>query len=113
MTVTGNIDIGDVTGFLMYGIDCRLQLSPGQLSIYGANFDIEQSCNKQSAGFDILPNIAGVSGQIVVRDNKALGARYGFWVYPGSRTEDEGVISAGNVQLVNNIAVPWWDGFLC
>jgi hypothetical protein len=112
MTVKGNIDIGDGDGFYVVGST----YSPSEyLGCPYCQFTarILVASNRaisNTTGFNVSPNSWHGSGQIVVRDNEALGDGTGFVVYSVYRAVLS-QLSAGNVQLVNNIAAHGGMGF--
>jgi hypothetical protein len=112
MTIKGNIDIGDGDGFFVFGST----FSPSEYNgcpYCQFNARILVASNRaisNTTGFNIAPNTWHGSGQIVVRDNEALGDGTGFVVYSVYKvvlTES----SADIVQLANNIAAHGGTGF--
>ena len=114
MTVKGNIDIGDATGFAMHGRDYLIKSclpSPYYCQFVARILIASNRAINDTTGFEIISNFWGYSsGQIVVRDNEALGAGTGFVVYPGYVFQFAEP-PAGSVQLVNNIAAHGGTGF--
>lgn len=51
-------------------------------------------------------------GQIIVKDNTALGAGVGFSLTPGEGGESKITYFAGNVQAINNVATNGGAGFV-
>jgi hypothetical protein len=112
MTIKGNIDIGDGDGFYVFGST----FSPSEYNgcpFCQFNARILVASNRaisNTTGFNVSPNTWHGSGQIVVRDNEALGDGTGYVVYSVYRAS-LAQLSAGNVQLVNNIAAHGGQGF--
>ncbi len=111
MSVQGNIDLGDKNGFAFYGYPDSLRLVP-----CGTEADCRFTAQVLVAGNQAINNQIGVNviqnnccffggGQIIVRDNVALGASTGFAVAPGNSD------SARNVQLLNNVATGGGVGY--
>ena len=120
MTIKGNIDIGDGVGFYAQGTE---ENPVGYIAC-----DYYNSCQftarilvasnraiGNTTGFNVVLNSwvgRGQRGYIVLRDNEALGDVTGFFVYPVfALTPETLVFSAGDVQLVNNIAAHGGTGF--
>ena len=120
MTVKGNIDIGDGVGFNVQGTD---ENPVGYIACgfyHSCQFTarILVAGNRaigNSTGFNVVVNswiALGHGGYIVLRDNEALGDGTGFFVYPVDFLSPETLVfSAGDVQLVNNIAAHGGTGF--
>lgn len=115
MTVKGNIDIGDGDGFYVFGISLtpyeQAGCPPGYCQFSARILVANNRAISNATGFNIVLNSLRGSGQIIVRDNEALGDTTGFFVYPGYQTEEGQELSAGNIQLVNNIATHGGTGF--
>ena len=117
VTIKGNIDFGDGVGFYVLGT----HLSP--VEIEGCSFydhcrfsaRILVASNRaigNTTGFEVVPNDWGGPGYIVERDNEALGDATGYFVYPVTILTPETLkFSAGNVQIVNNVAAHGGTGF--
>lgn len=112
MTIKGNTDIGDGDGFYVFGSTYSASEYRGcPYCQFNARILVasNRAISNPTAGFNVAPNTWHGSGQIVVRDNEALGAGIGFSVpayqYP------EHTFPATSVQLVNNIAAHGGTGF--
>ena len=111
MSVMGNIDIGDVVGFNVQGLDWNRRC-PAPFCQFTAQILLAGNrAINNSTGFMVNPNYwQDRAGQFMVRDNEALGAGTGFSISPGTSDEDLNY-SALDVRVVNNIASHCGTGF--
>ncbi len=119
ISIVGNIDQGDNNGFAFYGYPNLSLCPPGDVCrsftarVLLAN---NQAINNTSHGLIILLNYCGYysssCGSFTVKENFAFGAGTGVAVIPSSEEEDKGgLITAGEVALVSNVAVGGGVGF--
>lgn len=116
VSVAGNIDLGDANGFAFYGAPFVLRCLAAECPETTARISLagNQAINNSSNGFYILRDYCCYNGveSIIVENNSALGAATGFAVDPGGlETSEGGAITAGNVQLVHNVATAGGVGF--
>ncbi len=115
LSIQGNIDQGDANGFAFYGYqplrECGLEGPRRPDCRFPARILI---ANNQAigngTGFSVMVNQSR-AGSIIVKDNLARGAATGFAVSPGLPQSLRAMLSAAQVQLVNNVAVGGAVGF--
>jgi hypothetical protein len=115
MSVSGNIDIGDGNGVYFFGdgldgasyIGCPPLACTFSAQVLIAGNRLVNNGN----GVSVTTNNWGGPGTLVVRDNQAINAGTGYWIFPGYALGGINVGSSGNVQLINNIAAGGNVGF--
>ncbi len=111
MTVVGNVDLGDGTGFYYYGRNYLLRGCPIGDCLFVARLLIQDNrAVNNLIGFNLVPNIWTGPGQVIVRDNEASGGGTCFSGFPGFQGEP-GEYFSGNMQFVNNVASNCGVGF--
>jgi hypothetical protein len=110
VTIAGNVDIGDGSGFVFSGLEFedRLCPFPSCMSTAKVTFADNESINN-GAGFSVTVNTFNPS--IVLQNNLAQGGGTGFLVATGAQDEDGLSLGAGNVSLLNNVSVHNGYGF--
>jgi hypothetical protein len=124
MSVQGNVDLGDATGFAFYGYPFSLAEVPCAQYPGGGIADCRFTARVLVAANQAISNQIGIKietnqccifggGQIIVKDNAALGAGLGFSLTPGGGYgESKIAYFAGNVQVINNVATNGGSGFV-
>jgi hypothetical protein len=124
MSVQGNVDLGDATGFAFYGSPFSLAEVPCAQHPGGGIADCRFTARVLVAGNQAINNQIGIKietnqccsfggGQIIVKDNAALGAGIGFSLTPGGGYGQSKIAYfAGNVQVINNVATNGGSGFV-
>ena len=110
VTIAGNIDIGDGSGFVFSGheFEDRSCPVPNCMSTAKVTFADNESINN-GAGFNVTVNT--FNPPIVLQNNLAQGGGTGFVVSTGAQDEDGLSLGAGNVSLLSNVAVHNGVGF--
>jgi hypothetical protein len=108
--VEGNVDVGDQSGFVFKGLDFsdRPCPDPSCTSTAEITFSDNESINN-GAGFNVTVNT--FHDPIIVQNNIARGGGTGFFVDPGIQDLIGARLGAGNVALLNNVAVHNGVGF--
>jgi hypothetical protein len=115
ITVAGNVDVGDGTGFSFDGLDLEddLCFAPVPCLPQAISFSGNEATSNAIAGFDVTVNaqlrIGG--GPIVLQSNVARDAATGISVHPGFQTQIGGAVSAANVSVIGNLAIHDTLGF--
>ena len=110
VTVAGNIDMGDGNGFVFTGLDFsdRPCPAPDCMSTATLTFADNESINN-GAGFNVTVNT--FHPLIVLQNNLAQGAGTGFFVTPGVQSIAAQMLTAGNLEMLGNVAVHNGIGF--
>jgi len=114
VTVAGNVDVNDVTGFLFFGVQFHQIIGcPEGECLQNAQFLLsDNEAIGNSVGFNLTTNVDGGPGQLIVRNNMTVGAGTGFVAAGGC---GDGacidVASANIVQLIDNVAANGGTGF--
>ncbi len=115
ISVTGNVDIADGTGFSFQGYFWEDNLCRAPVPCLPAfiSFTGNEATSNPGAGFDVLLNaqIRIGGGAVRLQNNVARGAGTGFSVHPGAQDEFGEAIGAGNVSVLGNLAVHSGVGF--
>jgi hypothetical protein len=115
ISVGGNIDIGDGDGIYFFGDDfdgASYLGCPATACTFSARVLISGNrLVNNGNGVNLMTNNWGGPGTIVVRDNQTIHAGTGYHIFPGYPFGGLYVGSAGNVQLLNNIAASGNVGF--
>jgi hypothetical protein len=108
--VEGNVDVGDQNGFVFKGLDFtdRPCPDPSCTSTAEITFSDNESINN-GAGFNVTVNT--FHEPIIFQSNIAQGGGTGFFVDPGFQNIIGERLGAGNVVLLNNVAVHNGVGF--
>jgi hypothetical protein len=103
VTIAGNIDIGDGSGFVFSGLEFedRACPVPSCMSTAKLTFSDNESISN-GAGFIVTVNT--FNQPIILQNNLAQGGGNGFFVDPGLQNEDALKIGAGNVSVLGNVA---------
>jgi hypothetical protein len=109
ITVSGNVDVGDGTGFSFDGLEFEddLCLAPVPCLPQSISFSGNESTRNATASFDILLNAQVVigGGPVLLQSNVAREAGTGFSVRPGGQQEQGAGVTAANVSLIGNLAI--------
>jgi hypothetical protein len=110
VTVAGNVDVGDGNGFAFSGNQFVVSRCPDPRCVSTATvtFADNESINN-GAGFNVTVNI--FSPPIILQSNLARGSGTGFLVATGGQDEAGLFLGAGNVSLLDNVAVHNGFGF--
>jgi hypothetical protein len=124
MTVSGNIDLKDGTGFVVNGEEGGTPQSsvcppfiPNPCPPFFGNVILSgNEAIGNHIGFDMEPKLADIYGtqQYLLQNNIAIGADTGFVVDPFGSVDCDDCFDAGRVQvaaIMNNIAVNGGTGF--
>jgi hypothetical protein len=113
VTVAGNVDVGDMTGFSFVGVDLD-QIGPCPTGACPQTAHFLLSDNQaigNGSGFKFRVNLDG-AGQLIARNNLTVGAGVGFAAIPGCSPCESTVNAPANiVQLIDNVAVNGGVGF--
>ncbi len=124
MSVQGNVDLGDATGLAFYGYPYSLFEVPCAQHSGGGIADCRFTARVLVAGNQAINNQIGIKietnqccsfggGQIIVKDNAALGTGIGFSLTPGGGYGQSKIVYfAGNVQALNNVVTGGGSGFV-
>ena len=124
MSMQGNVDLGDATGFAFYGYPYSLAEVPCAQGPGGGTADCRFTARVLVADNQAINNQIGIKietnqccifggGQIIVKDNAALGTGIGFSLTPGGGYGQSKIAySAGNVQVISNVATNGGSGFV-
>ena len=113
ITVSGNVDIGDSTGFAFLGRDVTdrpcpvIQACSTGAIIFSGNQGIDNAGN----AFNVTEN-AWSGGAIQLQGNYARGAGTGFYAPGGIDSEGGGTSGSQHTSLTNNVATNNGLGFL-
>jgi hypothetical protein len=113
VTVAGNVDVNDGTGFSFVGIDFnQIRSCPDGACPQTAHFLLsDNQAIGNGTGFNLQVNLAAAE-PLIVRNNLTVGAGTGFAVIPGcDACETLDQAPAGNVQLIDNVAANGGVGF--
>jgi hypothetical protein len=104
VTVAGNVDVGDGSGFVFNGFEFEDRLCPVPSCMSNAQitFSDNESINN-GAGFSVTVNTWS-GGIVTFQNNLAGGAGTGFYVDTGIQDLDGLRLGAGNVVLLGNVA---------
>jgi hypothetical protein len=117
ISVSGNIDIGDGDGVFFFGDafdgSSFRGCPPPPACTFSARVLIgDNRLLNNGNGVNVVLNDWGSNpGSVVIRDNQATNAGYGYWIFPGFAGGGARLSSSDNVQLVNNIAAKGNVGF--
>lgn len=113
ITIEGDVDLGDHTGFSFTGQEftdrpCPVPQCQPTAQVLLANNEPDDNLG---TGFAVAVRAFFGPGGVALRDNVARGAGTGFSVATGFQSEDGSARSAGNVSLVGNVAAHNGLGF--
>ena len=115
ISVAGNVDVGDGTGFSFAGIDFedRLCFAPVPCLPQSISFSGNESTSNAAAGFAVQLNAQVVigGGPVLLQNNVAQEAGTGFSVHPGGQDEIGAAVTAANVSVIGNLAIHTGLGF--
>jgi hypothetical protein len=111
VTIAGNIDLGDLNGFVFHGASFvdRPCPVPSCMSTAQVIFSDNESINNGVSAFSV--NVSTYRPPIILQSNLAHGGGTGFFVTPGDQNEAGFEISANNVSVLGNVAVHNGVGF--
>ena len=106
ITIAGNVDLGDQTGFSFQGRVFSDSVCPVDDCIPSAviTFAQNESIDNASAGFDMTEGLF-TGGSVVVQNNYAHGAGTGFQVPGGTQFSAGGAFDSTRISLTGNVAV--------
>jgi hypothetical protein len=115
ISIAGNRDVGDGTGFSFEGIPWEDDLCNAPVPCLPAaiSFSGNEATSNAAAGFAIVLNaqIRIGDGPVLLQNNVARGAGTGFAVHPGGQDDIGEAISASNVSVIGNVAIHNTYGF--
>jgi len=106
VSIAGNIDLGDATGFAYIGRRYWDSVCPVDDCIPTAVLTIAQneSIDNPTAAFDLTSNDLVLSVNVLAQNNYARGAGIGFNVPGGSQTMTGEAVSSQNIFMTGNVA---------
>jgi hypothetical protein len=103
INVSGNVDIGDGTGFAFNGLEFSDRPCPDPSCMATATISFTHNeATGNGTGFSMVDNVFG--GRVVFNNNVANGSGTGFYVTPGTQSIAGQELGAGNVSLGGNLA---------
>jgi hypothetical protein len=112
ISVVGNVDQGDGSGFVFNGMQFTDRPCPEpECQAVAQILFADDEANGSGTGFSVTVN-QFFGGPITFQGNFAHGGGTGFYVSPGAQTEVGEGFSAGTVALSNNVANNNGVGFL-
>ena len=114
VTVAGNVDVNDGSGFSFVGLQFHQILGcPITFCVQNANFLLsDNEAIGNGIGFNLLANIDVGPGQVIARNNMTVGAGTGFLAAGGCADDDCIEVASANIfQLIDNVAANGGVGF--